>query len=246
MKTKRKEINKRLFIEGIINGEIDLTSSETDAGMVDDTCPTCGESGQDCVCAVEMVTYKQVDPSPRFKVNIHRADSIDGFGAYARGSIDNDDGGIILLNVEGLFNASIENNISARQLLVEILMHEVGHALDEWFEAWMPHEKIREITQEYIEKKKNEQKQKVKKEYAISLKFGRLKDVFSGTPEAKKLVDEYRLLECQPEELIDQEQLKNLLCKIIDEYEDGSIYLEFQGKFVSRQEAKNYLNECYK
>lgn len=83
-----------------------------------------------------------------FKVNVIRHDGIDGFACYASKSILKN-GGIVLINIEGLIDACTENNLDIKEALVETLMHEVGHALEDWFDLEFNEERIEKIIGSY-------------------------------------------------------------------------------------------------
>ncbi len=85
----------------------------------------------------------------RFKIDVCRYDDMDAFGAYVLDSIGQPENGLILLNIEGSFGACIDNDLSVKELLIEVLMHEVGHALEEWFECEFNEDRIEKIIESY-------------------------------------------------------------------------------------------------
>ncbi len=86
-----------------------------------------------------------------FKIVVLKDDEIDAFGAYASTSVK-EGKAIVLLNVEANLGCSIENDISFKEMMVETLMHEVGHALEEWFDLEFDEDRIDRITESYREK----------------------------------------------------------------------------------------------
>lgn len=87
-----------------------------------------------------------------FKVQIIKNDEVDGFGAYASKSITNGLG-IVLFNLEANLGASIDHkDISFKEMFVETIMHEVGHALEEFYNLEFDEERIDRITDSYRDK----------------------------------------------------------------------------------------------
>ena len=79
-------------------------------------------------------------------ISINRDDEIDAFGAYVIGEDK------ILFNIEGTLMASLENNISFREIVVEILMHEFGHYLEELLKIEFSEKRINKIIKSYFKK----------------------------------------------------------------------------------------------
>ena len=96
------------------------------------------------------VVFKEKENN--FKITVFKDDEMDGFGAYASTSIKRKDGAIVLLNVDANLVTGLEHNISFKEMVVETLMHEVGHALEEWFDLDFDEERIDRITESYREK----------------------------------------------------------------------------------------------
>jgi len=70
----------------------------------------------------------------KLKVKVARCDKIPAFGAWADGSLKNGDG-VILLNVEAVFGDLVDDKgkivkCNRARVLVETLMHEFGHAVE--------------------------------------------------------------------------------------------------------------------
>lgn len=86
-----------------------------------------------------------------FKIVVLKDDEIDAFGVYASTSVK-EGKAIVLLNVEANLACAIENDISFKEMMVETLMHEVGHALEEWFDLEFDEDRINRITGSYREK----------------------------------------------------------------------------------------------
>jgi predicted Zn-dependent protease with MMP-like domain len=56
----------------------------------------------------------------------------------------------VLFNLEASLAASIENkDISFKEIFVETIMHEVGHALEEFYNLGFDEERIDRITESY-------------------------------------------------------------------------------------------------
>ena len=88
-----------------------------------------------------------------FKVQIIKNDEIDGFGAYATPSIKTNEFGVVLFNLEANLGASIENEeVSFKEMLIETIMHEVGHALEEFYNLEFDEERIERIIETYRNK----------------------------------------------------------------------------------------------
>lgn len=91
------------------------------------------------------------------KFTISRHDEMEGVGAYLSPSIKEETGGRIMLNVECLFNDMIDEDGNAVQLepsdipdaIIETLMHEFGHALEEYFGKEFNEERIEGIVDKW-------------------------------------------------------------------------------------------------
>jgi len=88
----------------------------------------------------------------RFKITAVRHDDMDAFGAYASSSIESEEGGLVLLNVEGTIGTCMEHDIEPKQMIIEMLMHEFGHALEEWYECDFDEDRIERIIESYRRK----------------------------------------------------------------------------------------------
>jgi tRNA 2-selenouridine synthase SelU len=90
---------------------------------------------------------------PNFKIQVVKNDDIDSFGAYASPSIKKNEFGVVLFNMEANLAASIENEeLSFKENFVETIMHEVGHALEEFYDLEFSEDRIERITESYREK----------------------------------------------------------------------------------------------
>ncbi len=88
----------------------------------------------------------------RFKITAVRHDDMDAFGAYASSSIESEEGGVVLLNVEGTIGTCMEHEIEPKQMIIETLMHEFGHALEEWYKCDFDEDRIERIIESYRRK----------------------------------------------------------------------------------------------
>lgn len=87
-----------------------------------------------------------------FKIQVIQNDELDAFGAYASKSIKKGLG-IVLFNLEANLETTLEyKDISFKEMFVETLMHEVGHALEEFYDLEFDEERIERITESYREK----------------------------------------------------------------------------------------------
>lgn len=85
-----------------------------------------------------------------FKIQVVKNDEIDVFGAYASPSIKKNDFGVILFNMEANLITSLEHKeISFKEMFVETIMHEVGHALEEFYDLEFDEDRIDRIVESY-------------------------------------------------------------------------------------------------
>ena len=80
------------------------------------------------------------------KIQIIRDDNIDAFGAYAEGA------DIILLNVEAHLICSIEEKVDFKEIVLETLMHEFGHCIEEKLKLEFSEDRIERIVESYRNK----------------------------------------------------------------------------------------------
>lgn len=85
-----------------------------------------------------------------FKIQVVKNDEIDGFGAYASPSIKKNDFGIVLFNLEANLITSLEHkDVSFKEMFIETIMHEVGHALEEFYNLEFDEDRIERIIESY-------------------------------------------------------------------------------------------------
>lgn len=101
--------------------------------------------------AVAPLLVKPVVTSRSFVISAIRYDKMNAFGAYLSPSIKNGKG-LVFLNIEGTIGACLENDINPKELIVETLMHEVGHALEQWYDIEFSENRMEEIIEEYRRK----------------------------------------------------------------------------------------------
>jgi len=87
----------------------------------------------------------------KFNIEIRKADGMQGFAAYQIGSARQRKV-VVLLNVYATLACCLENDISFKEMLAEDLMHEFGHALQEFFELEFTEEFVEKVTESYREK----------------------------------------------------------------------------------------------
>lgn len=83
-----------------------------------------------------------------------------------------------------------------------------------------------------------------KTEWYLTLKWGTLKRWdFTGSEEAKKLFKEYNEIGSSYSAMMqkDTQRQKEIICELIDLCDGDTIYLDWDGKDVSKQEAKDYV-----
>lgn len=85
-----------------------------------------------------------------FKIQVVKNDEIDGFGAYVSPSIKKNEFGVVLFNLEANIAASLEHkDILFKEMFIETIMHEVGHALEEFYDLEFNEERIESIIESY-------------------------------------------------------------------------------------------------
>jgi hypothetical protein len=78
---------------------------------------------------------------------------------------------------------------------------------------------------------------------SITLKWGTLKAWNIHTPKAVKILNKWASLgySLGAATQLDTPEQKNLLCDLIDASNADTIFLDWDGKHVSKQEAKDYI-----
>lgn len=78
----------------------------------------------------------------------------------------------------------------------------------------------------------------------IALKWGTLKAWKVSTPKGRELLTRYYDIGSSPGAMTqhDTQEQKQIICGLIDEV-PGEIYLDWDGKYVSKEEAKKYVLE---
>ncbi len=97
-----------------------------------------------------------MEPNKRL-IRVYRDDSIPAFGGWVAGSLKQGDDPTILLNVAACLlpcvNGSGDEVPMSTQdkkwLMISTLMHEFGHALQEFFDLEFTEERIEELVVEY-------------------------------------------------------------------------------------------------
>lgn len=83
-----------------------------------------------------------------------------------------------------------------------------------------------------------------KNENELTLKWGTLKSWdFSNSEEGKRLLQEYHELGFSMSAMAqkDTPRQKEIICELIDLCEENTIYLDWDDKYVSKAEAKEYV-----
>lgn len=80
----------------------------------------------------------------------------------------------------------------------------------------------------------------------ITLKWGTLKAWKVSSPKAIELLKRYHEIGCSMSVMMqhDTPEQKGIICQLIDDCPDPEgIYLDWDGKYVSKEEAKKYVME---
>jgi len=82
-------------------------------------------------------------------ITIQKADDIEAFGAFVAGSV-NDEKPTILLNMNAIISTVVsEGDVDAKEILISTLVHEFGHALEEFFNKEFDEGFIEKVTESY-------------------------------------------------------------------------------------------------
>ncbi len=84
-------------------------------------------------------------------IEIQKADGMQGFAAY-QVSPARSKKRVVLLNVYATLLSALEEQLNPKQLILEHLMHEFGHILQEWLDTEFNEEELEKIIQSYCEK----------------------------------------------------------------------------------------------
>ncbi len=87
----------------------------------------------------------------QLKLEIKKADGMQGFAAYQVSSARSKKK-VILLNVYASLAAAVEHGIPPRLVIMEDLMHEFGHILQEWLELNMTEKQVDKFIASYAKK----------------------------------------------------------------------------------------------
>lgn len=92
----------------------------------------------------------------KLKIKIFRKDEDKmGFAHYLQPSIKTEYSGVILTNVELIFLAATELDLEpkdVKEMLLDTLMHEVGHAIQDYLNMNLSEKQIRSIIKKYKKK----------------------------------------------------------------------------------------------
>jgi len=79
----------------------------------------------------------------------------------------------------------------------------------------------------------------------LTLKWGTLKSWRFDSERGKALLKEYEEIGSSFSAMVqnDTPRQKEIICELIDECDDDTIYLHWDGKDVSKEEAKKYVRE---
>lgn len=105
-----------------------------------------------CFCTKEVAEEILENRKKNFKIQVYKNDEIDGFAAYASPSIKKNEFGVVVFNLEASLGVCIEEELSFKEMFVETIMHEVGHALEEFYDLEFSEERIEKITDGYRQK----------------------------------------------------------------------------------------------
>lgn len=77
----------------------------------------------------------------------------------------------------------------------------------------------------------------------LTLKWGTLKDWSFHSEKAKKLFKEYSEIGSSMSAMMqhDTPRQKEIICELIDEGNFKQVYLDWDGKWISKEEAKKYV-----
>lgn len=94
------------------------------------------------------------------KLRIEKADGLKGFAAYEVSPAKSENKKV-LLNVYATFLSSLEADMPAKEIMIQNLMHEFGHILEQWFGLNFSEKRMHKFTDSYIEKYGNKSYEEV-------------------------------------------------------------------------------------
>lgn len=97
------------------------------------------------------MTGRQPGPELRTTIEVRGGDDCAGFGGYVVGSM-RDGRPLVYLNLSAALLVQLLEGVSAREVIVETLMHEVGHALEEWADLEYSDERLERMIDAYRER----------------------------------------------------------------------------------------------
>lgn len=88
----------------------------------------------------------------KISVEIFRDDDVGGFACYLRPSVIVSGKAIVKLNIEATMHASVANGLNPKEFLVQNIMHEVGHAMEDFLDIELGEDTIEEMVEQYKSK----------------------------------------------------------------------------------------------
>lgn len=82
------------------------------------------------------------------EIKIYKENDMPGFGAWLAGSGE-DGNPTILLNVHATFQAFDGEEEATKEALLQVLMHEFGHAMEEYLNLNFDEERVQSIAESY-------------------------------------------------------------------------------------------------
>lgn len=82
-------------------------------------------------------------------IEIQKHDQLEGFAAYVVSPQD-DGKRVVLLNVYATLAAALEEDISVKELVLTNLMHEFGHAMQQFLDLEFNEDQVERIIASYI------------------------------------------------------------------------------------------------
>lgn len=87
----------------------------------------------------------------KLHIEIQKADGMEGFAAYIP-SPARSKKKTVLLNVYATFLSALEEGIDSKDLILEHLMHEFGHVMQQFLGLEFSEEQVEKFVQTYMEK----------------------------------------------------------------------------------------------